>query len=128
MRHSKTTLESAHEAFAAKLKWLRDRESLSQLGLVKEMKKKGREVSQKSVSNIERIEHDSQLSNYVALADHFGVPLWVMFVPGLSTELLEGDRLKRLVGLVQDYLACSDDHRAFTEKMAEGYAGLNKKK
>lgn len=121
-------LLDARAAFVAKLKVLREKAGLSQAELVRDMKKRGHPLSQKSVSNIERVEHDTQLSNYAAIAEHFGVPLWVMFVPGLTPELLEGEKLKRLEKLVQDYLACDDDQRGFTESMAAGYAGLNQKK
>jgi transcriptional regulator with XRE-family HTH domain len=123
-----TTLEVAYAAFAEKLKWLRERHGLSQADLEREMKKRGRAVSQKSVSNIERGEHDSQISNFAALAEHFGVPLWVMLIPGLDTSLLEGDNLKRLVRLVEDYLKVPDGDRAHIENMAAGLARLNTKK
>jgi transcriptional regulator with XRE-family HTH domain len=121
-------LESGYAAFVEKLKWLRERDGLSQADLERDMKKRGKKVSQKSFSNIERLEHSSQIKNFAAIAAHFGVPLWVMFVPGLDVSLLEGPKLKRIVTLVQDYLACDDTERELIEKMAAGYAGLHRRK
>lgn len=46
----------------------------------------------------------NNLESMAAAADHFGVPLWVMFVPGLEKEMLEGEKLKGFVAYVQAYL------------------------
>jgi transcriptional regulator with XRE-family HTH domain len=122
------TKETAHSAFAAKLKWLRERQELSQSDVAVEMKKRGQAVSQKSISNLERLEHDSQISNFAAVAAHFGVPLWVMFIPGMDTSMLEAGKLKRLVTMVENYLSLEDADRVHVEAMAAGFAKLKAKK
>lgn len=114
----KSPLQDAHAAFAEKATWLRKRAGLSQIELERAVKKRGDSISQKSVSNIETLKHDSQLGNYAAIAEYFGVPLWVMFIPGLEMDYLEGDRLKRLVSLVGSYMACSEIHQARVEEYA----------
>jgi transcriptional regulator with XRE-family HTH domain len=123
-----SSAESAHAAFAAKLKWLREHRKVAQMDLEREMKKRGKKVRQKTVSNIEQLVHDSQLGTYAAIAEHFGVPVWVMFIPGLDVALLEGEKLQRLKKLVEDYLRCDDVERKHAENMAAGFADLHRKK
>lgn len=124
----KSPLQDAHAAFAEKATWLRKRAGLSQIELERAVKKRGDSISQKSVSNIETLKHDSQLGNYAAIAEYFGVPLWAMFVPGLSVDLLEGEKLRRLTSLVENYLTCDNSEREHIENMARGYAGLARSK
>lgn len=123
-----SSLDSAHSAFAEKLKVLRERRGVAQMDLEREMKKRGAKVVQKSISNIETLKHDSQLGTYAAIADYFGVPTWVMFIPGLDSELLEGEKLHRLKKLVENYLKCDDTERGHVENMAAAHAALHRKK
>lgn len=123
-----SSFDSARETFAEKLKWLREHRKVAQMDLEREMKRRGIGGGQKSVSNVETLKHDSQLGTYSAIADYFGVPPWVMFIPGLDVKLLEGERLKRLEKLVQDYLQCNDTERTHVENMAAAHASLHRKK
>ena len=45
------------------------------------------------------------LKEYAELADHFGVPVWVMFIPDLPREMLDGQKLKGLVQHVEEHVA-----------------------
>lgn len=121
-------LKEAQETFVAHLKYLRNKAGLSQMALQRETERGGMKVSQGTISNIEADDTDSGFSNYAALAAHFGVPLWVMLIPGLDTELLEGDHLKRFRKLVEDYLACDGTARAHIENMAAAHASLKQPK
>lgn len=112
---------------AERFKFLRDRAGLSQLELVAKMKERGLGLSQKSVSNIETTAVDTGFGNLANLADFYRIPLWVVFLPDLTTEMLEGDRVKRLIKLMDDYLACDDTSRTLIEDVAGGYAGLASK-
>jgi len=124
----KSVLESGLTAFASKAKYLRERAGLSQIELEREMSRRGKDLSQKSISNIETQKHDAQVGNLAAIAAYFKVPLWVMFIPGLNPENLDPAKLKRLATLVEDYLTCESTEREFVEKMAAGYAGLRRQK
>ncbi len=84
-------------------------------------------LSQKSVSNIKNLNHRSTLESYAQAADALGVPTWVMLIHRLDVALLEAPALHRFVRLVEDYMRCTPEQREFVEKMAAGYAGLNKK-
>ena len=125
----KTTSSDAAYAWAAqKIKWLRIGQRLSQKDLELDMKRKGHVVSQTSVSNVERGKHSSQVGNFQAFADYFGIPLWLLFLPGDPQQLLEGDRRKRIVQLVEDYLSCDDEGRKHTENMAAAHASVKPRK
>lgn len=114
----------AAQIFRERLVWLRKRRRISQEELAAAVKRRGGSLSQKSVSNLENLSHDSTLASYAQAADELGVPVWVMLIPELDYALLEGEPLKRLTTLVKDYLGCTDEQRVFVEKMAAGYAGL----
>ncbi len=121
-------LREARETFVAHLKHLRNSAGLSQMALQRETEREGIKVSQGTISDIESDSADSGFSNYAALAAHFGVPLWLMLIPGLDTDLLEGDRLKRFRKLVEDYVACEDTTRVHIENLAAAHASLKHKK
>ena len=61
----------------------------------------------------------SGIANMAAVADHFGVPLWVMLVPELPLEMVHGDGLKRLDKLVKGYIAAEPQARRRIEEVAE---------
>src|SRR5688572_16577609 len=104
-------LRAAQEAFAPKLKHLMGAHGMSQEGLGDALKRGGASVSQKTISNIGQGNHNTQIGNMAAIADHFGVPLWVMLVPDLPLDMLSGDSLKRLDRLMRDYIACEPENR-----------------
>lgn len=62
----------------------------------------------------------ARLSDYNDIATALDVPLWVLMIPGLDRhpELLQGDRMRRFVALVENYLACSNAQRADAELVA----------
>lgn len=114
----KSSLEEAQQAFAEKFQYLLERDRLSQADLGKALKAAKARVADKTLSNIKRAAHPSQINNFAAIADHFGIPLWIMFIPALPLEFLEKPRNDRLMQLVVNYLACSEDDRSDIEKMA----------
>jgi transcriptional regulator with XRE-family HTH domain len=120
-------LKSAQEAFAPKLRHLMALHKTSQSKLESDMKRAGGDVSQKTISNIQRGEHNTQIGNMAALADHFGVPLWVMLVPDLPLEMLSKDRLKRLEALLRDYLACDTEGRTNAESAVKAFSKISGK-
>lgn len=122
------TAKDAAERFQTNLALLIERRRLSQSAVAAAVKRAGASVSQKTVSNIKNLSHNSKLSTFAALADGLGVPLWVMFLVDRDPELLEGIRLQRLAEMMRDYLLCTDQQREYVEKMAAGYAGLNPKR
>lgn len=121
-------LQQAQIAFGENLKELLRRQELSQAGLGRALSRGNGGVSTKTINNIVEARHPPELGNLSTIAEFFGVPLWVMFIPGLPKEMLERSSLERLRKLMDDYLACGDNERRFTENMAAGYAGLKKQK
>lgn len=117
----KSSLLEAQLAFAEKLNYLLEREGLSQAALGRALKARKAGVADKTLSNISRAAHPSQVDNFAAIADHFGLPLWTMFVPGLPVEFLDKAMSDRLAKLVDDYVHCDDADRLDVEKMAARY-------
>ena len=80
-------------------------------------------------SSVENLEGDAPISAYAEVAAGFGIPLWPMFLPGLTRDMFEDiSKTMRLVKLMRDYLGCSDAHRSHVEHMAAGLAELNRHK
>lgn len=117
----KSSLEEAQLAFAEKLNYLLERDGLSQAALGRALKARKAGVADKTLSNISRAAHPSQVDNFAAIADHFGLPLWTMFVPELPVEFLDKACNERLAKLVSDYVHCDESDRADIEKMAARY-------
>jgi hypothetical protein len=69
---------------------------------------------------------DHPISAYGEIAASFGLPLWVMVVPGTSKVMFENGGVERLVRLVRDYLDASDSQRSNVEGMAAGLAEINR--
>lgn len=119
-----SALEKALRAYGANLGALLSREGLTQPRLGHAMKRKSISVSTKTINNILKARHPTQLDKLAALADHFQVPLWMMFVPELPAEVwTDAQRSDRLIKLLADYIHCSDDGRQHTENIAAAYAG-----
>ena len=91
------------------------------------MKRRGTPVSTKTINNIVNARHPPELGNLAAIADYFGVPLWVMLVPGLPLDMVAGEPLKRLDKLIQNYIACTPAGRKAAEDVASAYSGANVK-
>lgn len=124
----KSPLQEALEAFGATLEQLLERDDVSQAELGRRMSKGGHDIATKTINNIAKARHPPELDNLAAIADYFGVPLWVMFVPGLKPELLEKDKLQRLIKYVDDYLLCSDEERKHPEGVVSGFAAARRRR
>ena len=92
------------------------------------MKRRGLKVATKTINNIVNGRHSPELGNLAAIAEHFKVPLWVMFIPDLPRELLDSDKLHRLTKLVEDYCATEETKRVHIENMANGQRSLSPQK
>lgn len=114
-------LKGALAAFAPKLKHLLDEAGLSEPQLGSVLKRRGQPVSPKTINNLGKGRHNSQLGNLAVIADYFGVPLWVMLIPDLPLEIVQGEQLKRLDKLMRDYIACDEAGRQHTENIAAAY-------
>lgn len=121
-------LKEALSAFAPKLEELMGRRKLSEPGLEREMKRRGRKVATKTINNIVNGRHSPELGNLANIAEHFGVPLWVMFIPDLEMGFLDEERLAKLVKLVTDYCATDPSRREHIESMAAAQRSLGQTK
>jgi hypothetical protein len=79
-------------------------------------------------SPIENLEGDTPISVYAEVAAEFGLPAWVMMVPGTTRDMFEDDaaKAKRLVKLVEDHLACPESWRKNIEDLTAGFADINR--
>lgn len=84
--------------------------------------------SEKTVNNALKARHDAKISTLNAIAEALEVPLWVLLIPGLDkhVDLLKNDGLRRMVKLVENYMACDDAKRADAETVAQAGAILRK--
>lgn len=124
-RPQSKVLKDALAAYGPKLKILLEQQDLSQPDLERAMKRKGQKVATKTVNNIVNARHSTELGNLAAIADHFQIPLWVMFIPDLPPEMLDKDKLARLVKLVTEYCQCDDTDRKHVENMAAAHCSAN---
>lgn len=123
----KSPLEEALNNYSKNLRVLLSQAELSESDLERElMRTKTKKVSTKTINNIVNSRHPPQLDNLSAIAEHFGVPLWVMFLPELPKELLVPPFKDRLVGLMENYLACDGEGRMHTENIAATFAAKRK--
>lgn len=120
-------LKVALAAFAPKLKHLLERDKLTQPELARQLKRRGQRVAPKTINNIANAKHSPEVGNLAVIADHFGVPLWVMLIPGLPLDMLNGALLSRLDAIVKDYIACDSEHRTHLEQVAAAYVKRNLK-
>jgi hypothetical protein len=125
-KEENAVLREAQTAFSDNAHSLLHFRSESQAEVGRAVKKRGLEVAPKTVNNIFEARFPSELRNYTAIAEHFGVPLWIMFIPKLEKEMLRGDGLARLVKLMTDYMDCSDTQRKEVEEAARVLARINK--
>lgn len=114
-------LQDALAAFAPNLVNLLKHRGISQSELWRQLKRRGHKVSQKTVNNLANAKHSSEIGNLAAVADYFGVPLWVMLVPALPPDMVDGAALARLDRLVKDYIACAQEDRNHLENVAAAY-------
>jgi hypothetical protein len=70
------------------------------------------------------------LNKMAATAEALGVPLWVLFIPGLSKhrELLKDGALKPLQAIVQNYLESAPSRRIDIEETARVGARFSRPK
>lgn len=82
----------------------------------------------KTTYNILSKKHPPNLENWSFIAKALNVPLWVLLIPRLDQheDLLKEDGLKRLVTLVDNYMACDESRRADAETVAHSGAILRK--
>ena len=119
-------LKGALAAFAPKLEFLLERNNLSESALGRALKRQGQPVSTKTINNLAKARENAKVGNLAVIADHFGVPLWVMLIPNLPPEMIEGEALKRLAGLIEDYIDADSGGRKQTENLAAAFAQVTR--
>jgi hypothetical protein len=114
-------LAVAQAAFAASLTHLLEHTGINESELGRQVNRRAKEVSQKTINNIANARTNSELGNFAVIADYFDVPLWVMLIPGLPKEMVSGEALKRLNKMIQDYIATDPEDRKHAENIAAAY-------
>lgn len=120
-------VESAQDALSANaLAILRVRQ-MKRVKLAREIQSAGGPVV-KTTYNILAKRHPPNLENWSFIAKALDVPLWVLLVPGLDKheDLLKDGSLRRLVKLVENYMACDDVRRQEAEVVAQAGAILKR--
>jgi transcriptional regulator with XRE-family HTH domain len=85
---------------AANLKMLMERRDWTQRQLAE---KAG--MSQTHVGNLIRGDHDASLSVVKILADAFGIPPWLLLVPGLRADILDSPEIPSIVARYAEFHA-----------------------
>lgn len=103
---------------------LRDIKSHSELARIVSKKVGG--VSRKTINNALAGRHDAQISTLEAISEALDCPLWVLFLVGHKSSELRSPARERLIGMVNDYLDCSDGDRHHIESLAAAFAAKPK--
>jgi hypothetical protein len=70
---------------------------------------------------------DKAISTYATAAAEYGLPVWAMMVPGTTKDMFEDrTKIRRVVQMMQDYLASSDAQRGDVETVASDCAEINR--
>jgi hypothetical protein len=77
--------------------------------------------SKKTVYNILNKKHPPNIAQWAQLAQALEIPLWVLLIDDVHKhrDLLNQGGLKRLVGVVESYLASKPEKRAEIETVAD---------
>src|SRR4051812_20286442 len=101
----------AWAAFKANALWVIQRRTMSKNDLAKPIEAKGGPVS-KTVYNALGEEHPPNIETMQAIAEQLDLPLWVLMIPNLPKELLEGLERKRFEKLVTDFFVSGETGRS----------------
>jgi transcriptional regulator with XRE-family HTH domain len=108
VKHARPTVG---KTLADNLKALMQRRDWSQAQLAD---KSG--VSQRHISNVLRAQTSSSVESVDALANAFGLPGWLLLIPGLDVTLMDGPLIPRLVSF---YRGAGPEGRELIERLAE---------
>lgn len=117
----------AHEALSANVLAILKVREMKRVKLARAVEADGGPVT-KTTYNILAKRHPPNLDNWAFIAKALDVPLWVLLIPGLDQheDLIKNDGLKRLVKLVDNYMACDDQRRGEVEVVAQAGAIMKK--
>jgi hypothetical protein len=120
-------VHTAHDALSANVLALLEVREMKRVKLAKAVQSAGGPVM-KTTYNILSKRHPPNLENWAFIAKALDVPLWVLLIPGLDQrpDMLKEDGLKRLVKLVENYMACDDSRRGEAEVVAQAGAIMRK--
>lgn len=113
---------AALTAYSEKFEQLLELRHLSESQLGRDLKARKTPVNTKTLNNIGNVAHPTKLDNLAAVADYFGLPLWVMFLPGMPKSMLDRPSSERLIKMMADYMECEDADRLEVEGLASIYA------
>jgi len=116
-------IRDAQEALSANTLAILAVREMKRVDLARELQANGGPTL-KTTYNILSKRHPPNLENWAYIARALDVPLWVLLVPGLDQhpEILKADGLRRLVQLVENYVACDDSRRREAEIVAQAGA------
>jgi hypothetical protein len=120
-------VHAAHEALSANVLAILKVREMKRVKLARAVEADGGPVT-KTTYNILSKRHPPNLDNWAFIAKALDVPLWVLLIPGLDKhpDVLRTDGLKRLVKLVDNYMACDDTRRGEAEVVAQAGAILRR--
>jgi hypothetical protein len=112
-------IDAAQDALAANVLAILKVRDMKRVKLARAVEAAGGPVT-KTTYNILSKRHPPNLDNWAFIAKALDIPLWVLLIPGLDQhdDLLKNDGLKRLVKLVENYMACDDTRRTEAEVVA----------
>ncbi len=116
-------LREAQERFSTNVLAILEARGMKRSDLARKSEATGGPVK-KTIYNTLNKDNPPKLETWAEVARLLDLPLWVLLIDGFHqhTEMLDTAGMKRLVLLVQHYLASPPDKRSDIEKVAESEA------
>lgn len=120
----------AWEAFRVNALWVLKRREMSKNDIAKPIEKRGGPVVKTTYNALSDADprHPPNIETMQAIAEELDIPLWILMIPGVPQELLEGSERKRFETVVTDFFASADTGRSRIAETAANWGGLAREK
>lgn len=106
-----TRYEEALKSFQTSVELVLEARGMNKNDLGKAIEAKGL-ASNKTAYNVLSDEpQPRKLESLAAVAEVLDIPLWILLIPEIPKELLDGEARKQLIATVQHYMACDEEGR-----------------
>jgi hypothetical protein len=119
--------QEAWNAFKANALWVIERREMTKNDVARPIEARGGPVS-KTVYNALGADHPPNIETMQAIAEQLDIPLWILMVPNLPKELLEGAERKRFESIVADFFISNETGRTRIAETAANWGDLGRAK
>lgn len=102
--------QEAWNAFRGNVKKVLEMRGMNVNGLGIEVERKTRTVK-KTVYNALKATHPPEMKSLVDIAETLNIPLWLLMIPDMPAELLDGPEREKFLRTVENYKACDSTRR-----------------